>query len=72
MILIRLLALFIEKFDQPSLRAIRVLRPLKLVTGFESKFIIIVQHMWYSTWNLYQIIIKDNKINKSLVILCSN
>lgn len=32
-----LLALFIEKFDQPSLRAIRVLRPLKLVTGFESK-----------------------------------
>ena len=33
----RLLALFIEDFDQPALRAIRVLRPLKLVTGFESK-----------------------------------
>lgn len=34
----RLLSLFIENFDQPALRAIRVLRPLKLVTGFESKW----------------------------------
>ena len=33
----RLLAIFIPGFDQPALRAIRVLRPLKLVTGFESK-----------------------------------
>ncbi|CAD5123103.1 DgyrCDS11477 [Dimorphilus gyrociliatus] len=31
-----LCSLFIPRFDQAALRAIRVLRPLKLVTGFES------------------------------------
>lgn len=33
----RLLSIFSKHFDQPALRALRVLRPLKLVTGFESK-----------------------------------
>ena len=33
----RLMEVFIEQFNQPAVRAIRVLRPLKLVTGFESK-----------------------------------
>ena len=47
MFLSRLLALFSEDFDQPALRAIRVLRPLKLVTGFESKW----PQTFVSTWS---------------------
>lgn len=35
----RFLDLVDPNFDQPALRAIRVLRPLKLVTGFESKWL---------------------------------
>jgi len=33
----RLLSLVLGSFNQPALRALRVLRPLKLVTGFTSK-----------------------------------
>ena len=34
----RLAEIMIPQFNQPAVRAIRVLRPLKLVTGFESKY----------------------------------
>ena len=37
-VMCRLAEIMIPQFNQPAVRAIRVLRPLKLVTGFESKY----------------------------------